>query len=217
MTKSPSRSVLSRVIVTRNRRSNVRIKPGRHAPRRMAWVVPVAALLNLIHFERVDCPICLGECAGIVRDVCVAARCQRGACGVVLPYVAGPVTAEGVVEDTLLVLDVRIKVAGALELREWFTPVLNAGIRTAVGDVPRNGIAGEEPDGDIGGGPLSGVDATLDGIEARPVCVGVGSSDPTSRVVTLSWRLDVTIVRGDGAGEQVVVGDAAVRTGMKCH
>jgi hypothetical protein len=67
-----------------------------HSGMRVLAMLGAATLL--VHLERVDAPVSIGESGGVVLDVGVASA-SLGGTATRRPDVAGPVTAEGNVED----------------------------------------------------------------------------------------------------------------------
>jgi len=75
----------------------------------------------LVDLEGIDFPVSLFEVGGIVGHVVVAGACLGGA-GTRGPCVAGPVAAEGDIEDDLQLVEVRVDVTVAAESGGWKTP-----------------------------------------------------------------------------------------------
>jgi hypothetical protein len=116
------------------------------------------------------------------------------------PHVAGPVTAEGDVEDNLVVLKLIVDVAVALEHRRGRSPV--GGFRVVPQHIRGDLLACEPPDLDEIRVPLHSVNAAAAGVAVEPVAVRVARVvvDGAAGVVGLSRRVDVAVVRlGDGA------------------
>lgn len=76
--------------------------------------------------------------------------------------------------------------------------------------------AGEEPDGDGLVGPLGGIDAAADGVEAWAVGVGVGAHVSAPGVLFLTGRVAVA-VRGVGFREGAGVANGAASVGVQGH
>lgn len=85
------------------------------------------------------------------------------------PHAARPVAAESGIEDDLVVLELLVELAAALEVCVWRAPASRVG-RV---DVLWDGPAREEPDLDVRGGPLHGEDAAFGRVEG--VAVGGGA------------------------------------------
>lgn len=169
----------------------------------------------LVDFERVDAPVGLFEGCGVVLDVRVAGACLRGA-GVRWPDGAGPVAAEGYVEDLcielgcgfgridvftgtydLQILEMGVDITGSGEPGTWEAPAQR--VRLAVPDIGRNAGVGEEPDVDGIACPFGGVDAAAGLVEAVAVGRAAVAFDGAACVGRLAWCLDVAVGCVEGA------------------
>lgn len=129
----------------------------------------VLAIL-LVDLELSNVPVGRGKGARVVLDKGVAvAAALVCAGGVGAEDGAGPVAAEGCVEDEVVAGKVAVPVAtGAGELSLWLAPVCGIGVG---GEHVRGGrvAAVEPPDGDAGRGPLHCVLSAAVAVEAGPV------------------------------------------------
>lgn len=108
--------------------------------------------------------------------------------------------------------------------RERRAPGAGVGRGPGRGDVGGEVLAGEEPDGDVLAGPVGGVDAAPDGVEAGAEVGGVGGEDAAALVFGLRGGVGVAVggveVAGHGgAGGTVVVAvvDGAAGGGVEGH
>lgn len=153
-TVSRRRSTVSRRRSTVPRRRSA--VPRRHSSIARHPLHPTNTLVNL---ERIDSPVRVPEGGGVVRDERVTGGGLGGALRGRAPDGAGPVAAEGRVEDELQAGEVGGDVAGPREEGDGAAPAGRVGL--AGGDVCRDGGAGEEVDLDRGRGPFGGVDAAV--------------------------------------------------------
>ena len=175
-------------------------------------------LTNLLHLpdgDVVDGPERLGESSRVAGDVVRARSSKSRAGSITAPdtSLASPVTAEGDVEDNVVLVEVVIDGAAVVtvELGRWGSP--SGGGRGSGSDVGGDGSTVPGPDLDGIGGPLHNVDTTVSVVEGITVRGGTGVN--TATVVGVSGvavgsgggrALDGTIV-GDGAASGGVEGD----------
>lgn len=169
----------------------------------------------MIDFEGVDAPVSVHEGGGVVLHEGLAIRCFGGAGTIAAPDIARPVAAEGRVEDDLLVLEIMVDVAAALEFRDGVSPA--GGIRVAAGDVGWDAAAREEPDADGVAGPFCRVDTTAGRVEAGAVGGGGRGGDSTSSVCGLPGGIDVAVRSRHGASVSAIVGNGAPGRGVQGH
>jgi len=112
----------------------------------------------------------------------------------------------------LLILEMVINVAIALELRDGRPP--GRRIRISAREITRNIPTGKEPDIDITTGPLSGIDATADGVETIAVGLLILILNAAASIAALAG---ITIAVAETAGESAIVGDTAALGGVQGH
>jgi hypothetical protein len=146
----------------------------------------------LIHLQRVDRPVCLGESLGIVLYPFLACGCLLAA-GTSVPNTAAasPLSTERSVEYNLLLLECVFNVAGTGELGSWFAPA--AGIRAVTENIGRNRVAWEEVNADGFGGPLSRIYTPADLVQACTVALGRRMFDGASRILGLVLGIDIAV------------------------
>lgn len=139
--------------------------------------------IALVHPEGIDGPVRVGERFRVVADVVLAGTGEGGAGGVLAPDGAGPVAAEGGVEDDVVVLEMLVDVTAALAVVGSAADEAGAGmppcarVRVRARDVAGFAAAREKPDVDPAAGPLHGVDAAVGVIEPCTEAVGVRGLD----------------------------------------
>ena len=143
-------------------------------------------VLRLPDLQRIDRPISLRKRIRVVRHILLARRRQPTAPGLA-PDKPRPLPAEGGVEDDAQIAHVVIDVEIAGEIRERSAPEFFAWVGCAGVDVGGDPRAWEEPDLDEFRGPVRGVDAAADGVEARAVGAVVVGGDGAAGVVRLAW------------------------------
>lgn len=141
----------------------------------------VAVITALVDLEGVDGPVCLAECFRVVLNVVLAATGQGGASTVLAPYTAGPIAAEGSVEDEVVVHEVLVDVAvvAADEAGCGGSPVAGSGVRA--GDIAWDAATREEPDVDVAARPLHGIDPATGIVEVGAIVVGAGGFDGATK------------------------------------
>lgn len=160
----------------------------------------------LIDLEGIDGPIRINKSLGVKPDVFLtgAARLSR-ASGILGPDAAGPVAAEGGVEDDVVALEMPVDVAvvATEEARSCGTPSRRVGVGVGVGgarDIAGDAVAREEPDVDGGAGPFHGINAAAGVVETGAVVV---------RSLGFGRVAETAVVAGAGEG--------AARTGVHGH
>lgn len=125
----------------------------------------------LVHLKGINRPIRLHKRLGVLPDVFVTSTRLRRASGILGPDGAGPVAAEGGVEDDVVVLEMPVDVAvvATEEARGGGTPSRGVGVGTR--DIAGDAVAREEPDVDGGAGPFHGVNTAAGGVESSAVTV----------------------------------------------
>lgn len=128
--------------------------------------------------NRVDQPVSILKRRGVSVDVVIASIRQRAALR--SPDITGPVAAKGRIKDNVVVDKVRAKVTGiALEQGQRGAP--RRGIGRVGQDIGGRVGVREEPDVNAVAGPLHGVDAAVDVVEAGAEAVGGGGGDAAAR------------------------------------
>ena len=158
--------------------------------------LPTAPLRLLKDLHRIDKPIRLRERARVLLDVRLA-RTRLGLAAALGPHLPRPRPAERGVENDIHVLEVRVDVAVARVPGERGAPL--ARVRGAGRDIGGDVLAREEPDGDGGAGPVGGVDAAADGVEAGAKVGGVGGQDAAACVARLFGGVGVAVGGVGGA------------------
>ncbi len=108
-------------------------------------------------------------------------------------------------EYNLLVFEMTVEVAIALELCHWFLPCCR--IRVASRNVGRGCSPWKEPDVDVGARPFGSNDSTANGIELVAIGLCVLVLNVTADIGTLAWSIDIAIGGAKSAGEATVVCD----------
>lgn len=131
----------------------------------------VVARRILVHLKGINRPIRLHKRLGVLPDVFLTSARLRRASGLLGPDGAGPVAAEGGVEDDVVVLEMPVDVAvvATEEARGGGTPSRGVGVGTR--DIAGDAVAREEPDVDGGAGPFHGVNTAAGGVERSAVTV----------------------------------------------
>lgn len=168
----------------------------------------------LVDFERVDEPVGLFESGGVVLHEGVASACLRGAGAACRPDCAGPVAAEGDVEDDLQLVEMVVNVARFGKSGRRGTP--SRRIRSATSDIPGDARAREEPDIDDSPCPFGSVDAASSIVEAVAIGGVVVTSDGTAGVGRLARSFDVAVGSLDFAAEPEGLDGAAI-AGVEGH
>jgi hypothetical protein len=171
--------------------------------------------IGLIYPEGIDLPEGVCESAGIVLHKSLTARSFRGANRVLSPDVAGPVTAEGHVENDVVVLEVLVNVASTLKLGGWLAPPTWVGVATR--KVARDCASREEPDADGIACPFRSVDSSTICIETGAVCCCVVGGDLAPSVCILTRGIDITIGSRYCSAESASVADGAASACVKGH
>lgn len=173
----------------------------------------------LVDLEGVDAPVGTLENRRVVLDVRVAGASVGGARAAGPDgAVAGPVAAEGDVEDLndamlvllrgviflkitydLEVLEVRADVAVSGETSGGSTPARRVGATAA--NVGGDACIGEVPDANSITGPLSRIDTATSVVETVAVGRIVGIDDSAAGVGGLVRSLNVAVVSVEGTGE----------------
>ena len=130
--------------------------------------------------------------AWVVGNVSSTCRNTSLGCAATTPGISSPVTTECNIENDLLVDKVRIEVAALLEIRGRFTPGMWS--RRTGRDICRNGTTLEEPDPDIVGGPLHGIDTTVVGVEIETVALGIRARNAASCAIGTCVHIVCAIV-----------------------
>lgn len=128
----------------------------------------------LVNLEGINRPIRVHKSLGVKPDVFLtAAGRPRRASGILGPDGAGPVAAEGGVEDDVVVFEmpVDVTVVATGEARGRGTPGRGDGIGVGARDIAGDAGAREEPDVDGGAGPFHGVNAAAGVVETGAVVV----------------------------------------------
>lgn len=166
----------------------------------------------LIHLDRVDLPISLLICSWVAVDIVYAGRSQGRADRVVVPDLGStsPVTAESVGENDGVVgkefVNLAAGTAAGDESGRREAP--GGRVRSAGGDVPRDGVAGEVPNGDVLRGPLHDIHSSTDSVEAITIVGCVAGLLTTAGVAAIG----VTVALLEpGCWVGADVGDAAAR------
>lgn len=172
----------------------------------------VAALL--VNLDGVDEPVSISKSRWVGADVVLAGGGEGRAFSVGVPDIRGssPVTAEGGVEDHVVVLEVGVNVAtgATVELGSRLAPGI--GVGGFAGDIRRNLAAGEEPNRDVIGSPLHGVNTASDVVETVTVVLVVGGilATASARIVGVA----VGLLQSGGA-ERALVGDGTTRASVQ--
>jgi hypothetical protein len=106
--------------------------------------------------DRFDVPIYIRKSARIVCNVGGTSR-HTGTGGTAGPSGSCPVTAKRCVENNLMVLEIRIDIAGSLHVCDWLSPQRRR--RPSSLDGGRNRPTREEEDVNVVGCPLHSIDA----------------------------------------------------------
>lgn len=137
--------------------------------------------IALVHFQGVDRPICLRECGWIILHKSLATTGKGGASAVLTPHTTGPITAEGSVEDEVIVHEMLIDVAiaAADEAGCCSSPCgwSGVGAQGVTGNAPTR----PEPDVDVASCPLHCVDPASSVIEVGAIVVCTGGFDWTAK------------------------------------
>lgn len=126
-------------------------------------------LVELKNIQALNLPECVLKCGGIISDVgnaaIVARFASRHGAGSRSIYVASVVAAEGEIEHDLMIVEMAVDVAGALEISHGRAEIVGR-IRYAGGDAARyRGAAREEPYAYRGRGPFHCVDTAAGAVE----------------------------------------------------
>lgn len=171
----------------------------------------------LVDLYRVDGPIRIRERARVLRDIGFARIGKFRACSIVLPNIgrARPAATEGGVEDDVVLLEELIdSAAAACEVRRGRAPGRRIGSGRGREDVGWDGGAREVVDGDVGRGPLDGVDAAACSVERRAEACWVGEGCRAAGGGC--WIARIAVIgaeRGDIGRDCVLEG--AARRGMQ--
>lgn len=107
----------------------------------------------------------------------------------------------------LLILEVRVDIAVALEKGRWGAPT--GWVRVTAGDVGGDSAAREEPNTDGGTGPFCRVHTTTVVVESSAVRRGRSRLDAAAGVGALARRIDIAVGGRQGARKAGVVDGAA--------
>ena len=168
----------------------------------------------LVDFEGVDGPESLFESFGIVPHEGIAVTPMSFGALTVVPFTS-PFPAEACVEDNVVVTEVVVDVAVALE--DGLRRVPPTGIGSTAGDIGRYLSARPEPDLDVLGGPLSCVNSAFSSIEPSPVGGRRRGTDRAALVFKLPGIVDIATGRDKFTGKAGIVPDTATSVGVQGH
>ena len=169
----------------------------------------------LVDFEGVDGPESLLESLGIVPHEGIAVTPMSLGAGTAFKRFASPRATEGGVEDDVVVAEVVVDVAVALE--DGLRRVPPTGIGSTAGDIGRYLSARPEPDLDVLGGPLSCVNSASSSIEPSPVGGRRRGTDRAALVFKLPGIVDIATGRDKFTGKAGIVPDTATSVGVQGH
>ena len=167
------------------------------------------------HFHSIDQPICLAQRLRIRRNKGLTSR-RLGRTLTLRPRLAGPIAAQGGIEDDLHILEMRIDITVASIARHGGAPRTRIWRRSRVLQVSRDGTAGPEPDGDCLRRDLGRDNATSLRVEGGAEALGRWVADPTTHVLALGRVVDVAVWGIEMACEARGL-DAASRVRVQRH
>lgn len=140
---------------------------------------------------------------------------MRRAHWVLSPNIGSPVTAEGQVEDEVVVLEMLVDLAFTFKSRSWLAP--STWVRVAAREVVGHCASWEEPDADGFACPFCRINSTTIRIEPAAVRCRIVGSDLTPCIWILTRGVDVAVERRHVPSEGAGVADVAPSTGVKGH